>query len=233
MKKIAVIVAAGAGLRMGSELPKQFLPLNGKPVLQHTLETFLNAYEDLEIIVVINPRDAFHVNSIIQSTGFSDRIKIVNGGDTRYHSVQNGLKEVPNDTIVFVQDAVRCLTSVKLIHDCYERAVKSGNAIPAVTATDTIRIERNGGNELIDRNSVRLIQTPQTFQSTLIKNAFESEYKESFTDEASVLENAGEKIHLIEGEKTNIKITTPIDLIIAEKILENRTAAAYSSPKQS
>jgi 2-C-methyl-D-erythritol 4-phosphate cytidylyltransferase len=222
MKKYAVIVAGGMGLRMGSPMPKQFLPLRNKPVILHTIETFLRAFPDLQIIVVAGKDYLALTENIIQSGPDTARIQIVTGGDTRYHSVKNGLSKVPPETIVFVHDAVRCLVSEKLIHTCYEQALEKGNAIPAVTATDSIRIERNGKNEMIDRAMVKLIQTPQTFRSDLIKNAFEAPYMEAFTDEASVLEHTGATINLVAGEPANIKITTPIDMVLAEKILESR-----------
>jgi 2-C-methyl-D-erythritol 4-phosphate cytidylyltransferase len=174
-------------------------------------------------IVLVLPEPYLEVgNVIVHSTDDPARIKIVTGGATRFHSVQNGLLEVSLHSIVFVHDAVRCLITPSLIHRCYEAALDRGNAVPAIAASDTIRIETFEGNEAIDRDSVRIIQTPQTFFSDIIKTAFDLDYHESFTDEASVVEKIGIKINLVEGEITNVKITRPIDLSIAEKILEDR-----------
>lgn len=223
MKKIAVIVAGGSGLRMKISVPKQFLPLMGKPVLLHTLDTFLESYSDLEIVLVL---PVAHVDTGIRIAEQSidpKRVKITTGGETRFHSVQNGLRIIQQHCIIFVHDAVRCLVSTDLIHRCFEGALDKGNAIPATTAVDTIRVIDFNGNHQIDRNHVRIIQTPQTFFSELVKTAFEQEYSEEFTDEASVVERLGVKINLVEGEETNIKITRPVDLLIAEKILEERS----------
>jgi 2-C-methyl-D-erythritol 4-phosphate cytidylyltransferase len=223
MNKYAVIVAGGSGLRMGTALPKQFLPLRGKPVLWHSLNTFLQAWPDLEIILVL-PNDHLQAGrEIVNTTSDPARIRITVGGETRFHSVKNGLNSISEHGIVFVHDAVRCLLTVDLIHRCYAKALEKGNAIPAIQPIDTLRIETPGGSKLIDRQQVRIIQTPQTFYSDIIKKAFEQDYDASFTDEASVVEKLGVAIQLIEGEATNIKITRPLDLLLAEKILEERT----------
>lgn len=223
MKKYAVIVAGGSGLRMGTTMPKQFLMLADKPVLWYTLTAFLNAYDDLEIIVVLH-KDYFDAGlEITRNTHSPTRIGVAEGGETRFHSVKNGLKHINQHSVVFVHDAVRCLVTTELIHRCYEETIKNGNAVPAVSAVDTIRIESALGNEQIDRNRVRIIQTPQTFYSDMIKAAFEQEYEDSFTDEASVVERLDVKINLVEGDYSNIKITKPVDLLIAEKILEERS----------
>jgi 2-C-methyl-D-erythritol 4-phosphate cytidylyltransferase len=222
MKKYAVIVAGGSGMRMGTMVPKQFLPLQGKPVLWYTLTAFLDAFPDLEIILVLPEAHLQTGQDILRSTYAPDRIWMTVGGETRFHSVRNGLSHIHQHSIVFVHDGVRCLLTPQLIRRCYQMAQERGNAIPAITAVDSIRIETFDGNEFIDRSKVRIIQTPQTFYSDIVKAAFEQEYEESFTDEASVVERLGVKIHLIEGESTNIKITHPIDVLIAEKILEER-----------
>ncbi len=222
MKKFAVIVAGGSGLRMKISVPKQFLPLMGKPVLQHTLDTFLEAFDDMQVILVLPAAHMETGKAIAENSIDPSRIRITTGGETRFHSVQNGLKLVNQHSIVFVHDAVRCLISTALIHRCYHEAIDKGNAIPATTAVDTIRVEDFGSNHQIDRNRVRIIQTPQTFFSDIIKAAFEQEFSDEFTDEASVVEKLGVKINLVDGEETNIKITRPVDLLIAEKILEER-----------
>lgn len=207
---------------MGSTIPKQFLLLCGKPVLWHSLDTFLAAWPDLEIILVL-PNDHLHIGQEIANTTTDPaRIRITVGGETRFHSVKNGLNCIAEHGIIFVHDAVRCLLTTGLIHRCYEKALEKGNAIPAIQPIDTLRIETPDGSQLIDRQKVRIIQTPQTFYSDIIKKAFEQEYDASFTDEASVVEKLGVAIQLIEGEATNIKITRPLDMLLAEKILEER-----------
>lgn len=220
MKKFAVIVAAGSGTRMHSAIPKQFMELKGRPVLWYTLTAFLKAYEDLQIILVLPETYTEHGSDIVAATRAQSRIQITTGGETRFHSVKNGLKLVEANSIVFVHDAARCLISTELIHRCYEHAVKHGNAIPAINATDTIRIDTGHGPTLVDRNQVYIIQTPQTFQANLLKPAFNQPYNQSFTDEASVAEASGVRIQLIQGEATNIKITNPTDLTIAASLIK-------------
>jgi 2-C-methyl-D-erythritol 4-phosphate cytidylyltransferase len=222
MEKYAVIVAGGSGLRMNTAVPKQFLLLRGKPLLWYTLTTFLDAFPDLNIILVLPEQYLQTGKDILRSTHDPDRIWMTAGGETRFHSVRNGLQHINKHSIIFVHDGVRCLLTPDLVRKCYHAAVDKGNAVPAITATDTIRIETVNGNVQIDRDKVRLIQTPQAFFSELVKSAFEQDFHESFTDEASVVEKLGVKIHLIEGEATNIKITRPLDLLIAEKLLEER-----------
>jgi 2-C-methyl-D-erythritol 4-phosphate cytidylyltransferase len=220
MNKYAVIVAGGSGLRMGTSIPKQFLPLRGKPVLWYSLNTFLAAWPDLQIILVLPQNHLITGQQILQTTSDPARITITAGGETRFHSVKNGLDQIHEQGIVFVHDAVRCLLTTSLIHRCYNQTLEKGNAIPAIQPVDTLRIETAEGSQLIDRQKVRIIQTPQTFYSDIIKKAFEQAYDPSFTDEASVVEKLGVTIRLIEGESTNIKITRPLDILIAEQILE-------------
>jgi 2-C-methyl-D-erythritol 4-phosphate cytidylyltransferase len=222
MKKYAVIVAGGSGLRMGTQVPKQFLLLSGKPVLWHTLTVFLEAYADMEIILVLPEEHMETGRTILYSTQAPHRIRMVAGGATRFHSVANGLACIREKAIIFVQDGVRCLLTADLIHRCYDQAIEKGNAIPAVACADSIRIETGDGSQMLDRSKIRIIQTPQTFDSDVLQTAFSQAYQESFTDEASVVEQLGTAIHLIEGEPANIKITRPIDLALAEKILEGR-----------
>ncbi len=221
MYKYAIIVAGGSGRRMGTDIPKQFLLLNGKPVLWYSVKAFTDTYSDIEIILAL-PSNYFAEGEVIAKEFPTHKISIVTGGDTRFHSVKNGLQAVTQESIVFIHDAVRCLLTSSLILRCFATTLDKGNGIAAVTATDTIRIETPGGNQQLDRNNIRIIQTPQTFRSNTILKAFQQEYSESFTDEASVAESAGEKIFLVEGETTNIKITRPIDLMVAERILQER-----------
>ena len=221
MQKYAIIVAGGTGSRMGSDTPKQFMLLKGKPVLWYTLHAFIEAYEDMQIILVL-PEVHEERGKVIAKEFPFNRIRTTTGGATRFQSVKNGLMLVDTHSVVFVHDAVRCLISPVLIRHCCEVTIEKGNAVPAIAASDTIRIETEAGNELIDRNHIRIIQTPQTFFSNVVKEAYNQSYQDSFTDEAGVVEKMGVIINLVEGEKTNIKITTTIDLIIAEKILEER-----------
>jgi 2-C-methyl-D-erythritol 4-phosphate cytidylyltransferase len=219
LKKFAVIVAAGLGKRMGSNTPKQYLLLNGKAVLWYTLNSFLRAYDDMQIILVLHEQYVEAARVIADSLNTS-RIMLTIGGETRFHSVKNGLKFVERPSVVFVHDAVRCLVSEKLIHQCYEETIKCGNAVPSLKSIDSLRIKTGEGNRILDRNEVYIVQTPQTFTSEIICQAFEQEYHIAFTDEASVVEKTGVEINLIEGDKNNFKVTEMLDLIIAEKILE-------------
>lgn len=221
MKKYAVIVAGGAGQRMGTTTPKQFLQLQGKALLWYTLQSFLQAFDDLQIILVL-PKDNREGIDIVNDLHAANRTVITEGGETRFHSVQNGLLLVTEPSVVFVHDGVRCLVSKELIARCYTQALEKGSAIPAITATDSIRIIDGETSTVADRNNVRIIQTPQTFLSTILLPAFKAGYTESFTDEATVVEASGQKIFLIEGDHQNIKITRPVDLVIAESILAER-----------
>lgn len=218
MTKYAVIVAGGTGTRMGSAIPKQFMLLNGKPVLLHTIDTFLRAYADLQIILVLPaPFEEQGRQLILQATTPS-RIQMVLGGATRFHSVQNGLKKINEASVIFVHDGVRCLVTEALIRRCYEQTLIKGNAIPAVAVNDSIRMMEGNKTKVVDRSKLLAVQTPQTFRSNIILSAFEQPYNEAFTDEATVAEAAGHEIFMIEGEKENIKITLPADLLIAEQL---------------
>jgi 2-C-methyl-D-erythritol 4-phosphate cytidylyltransferase len=221
MEKYAMIVAGGSGIRMGGDIPKQYQLLKGKPVLWYSIKAFVDAFNDIQIILVIPAIYTNRTETIIKE--FPGRkICITTGGENRFHSVKNGLSVVKEKSIVFVHDAVRCLVSTQLIQECYKVALDKGNAVPAVSATDTIRLETSGGNKQVDRNKIKIIQTPQVFYSDALIAAYKQDYHPLFTDEAGVIESTGVKINLIEGEVTNIKITRPVDLLIAEKILEER-----------
>lgn len=222
MKKYAVIVAGGSGQRMGTDVPKQFLLLQAKPLLWHTLHTFLSAFDDMQIILVLPKDNILEGENIGKDLTAGKRMVITAGGITRFHSVQNGLQYITEPSIVFVHDGVRCLVSKELIRSCYDQALEKGSAIPAVAATDSIRIINEKDHAVADRNHVRIIQTPQTFRSEILLPAFNTQYKDSFTDEATVVEASGEKVFLIDGEYENIKITRPADLLIAEQILASR-----------
>jgi 2-C-methyl-D-erythritol 4-phosphate cytidylyltransferase len=220
MIKYAIIVAGGTGARMESNLPKQFMLLRDKPVLYYSLKTFLTAYDDMRIILVLPAAFTDMGQEIIDAYFDKERIKIAIGGDTRFQSVKNGLKLVKDESIIFVHDAVRCLASVDLLYRCYEKASDTGTAIPAIPSKDSVRIITDEGSSVIDRNKVMLVQTPQTFHSKILLPAYDIDYKDKFTDEATVVEAYGINISMVEGEETNIKITKPIDLAIAEKVLD-------------
>lgn len=219
MNKFAVIVAGGSGSRMESDIPKQFLMLNGKPILYYAINTFLKTFEDCTIILVLPEEYIGTGQEIIDAFFDYNKIKIVVGGRTRFHSVQNGLAHVNEDSVVFVHDAVRPLISEALLNRCYACALELGTAIPSVPLKDSLRQLIEIGNEAVNRNDYVLIQTPQTFHSKILLPAFNIDYKEKFTDEASVVEAFGLKVALIDGEDTNIKITKQSDLIFAEAFL--------------
>jgi 2-C-methyl-D-erythritol 4-phosphate cytidylyltransferase len=224
MYKYAIIVAGGSGSRIGGELPKQFQLLKDRPVLWHTLNAFTRAYDDIQLILVL-PEAHIRNGEEIARTFSPHRIRVTCGGETRFDSVRNGLQLVDTHSVVLVHDAVRCLVSPELIRRCASAAMEKGNAIPAIRATDTIRIESADGNESIPREQVHIIQTPQAFLSDILKQAFEQPFQPSFTDEANVVSNTGVKINLIEGESTNIKITRPMDFQVAEMLMEDRKDA--------
>lgn len=225
MNKYAIVVAGGTGSRMGNAIPKQFLLLRDKPVLYYTIQTFLEAYSDFQVVLVLPEAFTDMGAEIIDAFFDHSRIKITAGGETRFNSVKNGLKLVDSDSIVFVHDGVRCLVTPELIRRCYTKALENGSAIPVIPAKDSVRIIGEEDNESIDRSKVVLVQTPQTFHSRILLPAFEIDYKERFTDEATVVEAYGLKIELVEGEETNIKITKPSDLVIAECIINEREVA--------
>jgi 2-C-methyl-D-erythritol 4-phosphate cytidylyltransferase len=219
MLKYAIIVAGGSGSRMGGNLPKQFMLLKEKPVLYYTINAFLDAYDDLRVILVL-PADYIDRGRELMNTYFDNkRIQITSGGETRFQSVKNGLALIDDESIIFVHDGVRCLVTPGLIHRCYDMALATGSAIPVIPSKDSVRLLKEDNSEAIDRNKVMLVQTPQTFHSKILLPAYQIDYKDKFTDEATVVEAYGMKVSLIEGEENNIKITRPIDLLIAEKYL--------------
>jgi 2-C-methyl-D-erythritol 4-phosphate cytidylyltransferase len=221
-KKIAIIVAGGTGQRMGSVVPKQFIEVEGKPILLHTIDQFVAAFADIEFVIVLPEGYIEEGNVLLNNSNISNKVAFVAGGDTRFQSVKNGLTQVNEKAIVFVHDAVRCLLTPALIQRCYQQAVEKGSAIPAVSATDTVRLLEGNTHKVIDRENVMQIQTPQTFQSELLITSFQQNYQPSFTDEANVVEASGTPVFLVDGEFENIKITRPLDLAIATYILAKR-----------
>ncbi|SFE79337.1 2-C-methyl-D-erythritol 4-phosphate cytidylyltransferase [Chitinophaga sp. CF118] len=219
-KKVAIIVAGGSGTRMGSAIPKQFLELAGKPVLWHTVTAFVKAYSDMQIVLVLPEVHFSYVESWLPEFA-GTTVTLVKGGETRFHSVKNGLDQVKEPAVIFIHDGVRPLASTALIRSCYEAALAHGSAIPAIDMKDSIREIGEEGNRAVNRERFKIIQTPQTFLSELILPAFALPYDPLFTDEATVVERQGHRIQLVPGEEANIKITRPLDLVIASTLLDH------------
>ena len=216
-----IIVAGGKGLRMGSDIPKQFLPIGGKPVLMRTLERF-RAYDDaLQIILVLPEAQQAYWRELCGQYHFDVEYQLANGGQTRFHSVQNGLALVPDEAegVVGVHDGVRPFPSIEVIRNCYATARTKKAVIPVIPVVETVRHLEGDKSVTVPRGDYRLVQTPQTFDIQLLKAANRQPYNDGFTDDASVVESYGFEITLVEGNRENIKITTPYDLKIAEVLL--------------
>ena len=215
-----IIVAGGKGLRMGSDIPKQFLPIGGKPVLMRTMERFREYSADLQIILVLPEAQQDYWLELCKRYDFQIDYQLANGGQTRFHSVQNGLALVPDDAegVIGVHDGVRPFPSIEVIRRCYETARTAKAVIPVV---ETVRhlITQKCNSETVPRGDYRLVQTPQTFDIQLLKAANRQPHNDGFTDDASVVESYGHQITLVEGNRENIKITTPYDIVVAEAIL--------------
>ena len=223
MVKFVIIVAGGKGLRMGGEIPKQFLPLNGKPVLMHTMERFVEYDKNIRIIVVLPQFQIDYWKELCEQHQFTVSHICVAGGEERFHSVKNGLACIDNaDSLVAIHDGVRPLVNVDTISRCFEVASKKGSAIPVIAVTDSVRVIGEGGSCTLDRNIVKLVQTPQVFSFSLLQDSYNQAWHSRLTDDASVIESAGNYVFLTEGNRENIKITNPFDLIIAESIISNR-----------
>lgn len=223
MKHYAIIVAGGSGTRFGSSIPKQFLPLCGRPVLMRTIEQFLKC-ADTEVVVVLPAQQRAYWHELCEQHSFTAPHSVVTGGDSRFQSVKNALLslQLTDADIVAVHDGVRPLVSTALIQNTYETAEKFGAAIPATPVTDSVRrIEPDGTSVALERASLRAVQTPQTFKALELLKAYDVPFEPFFTDDASVYEHAGGSVRLVEGENTNIKITHPIDITIAEHIINS------------
>lgn len=219
MKTYALILAGGKGLRMGADLPKQFLPLAGKPVLMHTLEAFHEADPTTEIILVLPYEHQGYWTELCIKNAFTLKHRIATGGEQRFESVRNGLKLVPEEGLVAVHDGVRPLVKPALIKTCFETALEKGAVIPVFELTESIRRIDGDRSFAEDRSCFRSVQTPQTFRSDILIKAYEQPFQVVFTDDASVVEAAGYDISLVDGHRENIKITTPQDLLLAEQLL--------------
>jgi 2-C-methyl-D-erythritol 4-phosphate cytidylyltransferase len=215
MKYYAIIVGGGSGKRMQNAVAKQFLLLQHKPVLMHSITTFHQSPFKPQIVVVLHPDFHQYWEELCFKYDFNIPHLLINGGDERFHSVRNGLMAIKGDGIVAIHDGVRPLVSPKLIANAYEAAEEKGNAVAALKPTDSIRRLKGDVSKVINRDELLLIQTPQTFEISQLRTAYQQHYKSKFTDDASVVEKAGYKINLIEGERNNIKITFPEDLELA------------------
>lgn len=236
MKRFAIIVAGGKGLRMGGELPKQFIPVEGRPVLMRTLDTFHACDSSIQLILVL-PRDhQSYWQELCAHYAFCVPHIIADGGATRFHSVMSGLAKVSEpEALVAVHDGVRPFVSHVVIERCYAEAEAHGTAVPVIPVVETVRqlvredsaeeqicspeVIANAKSVTVDRNAYRLVQTPQIFRASLLRSAYAQPYCEAFTDDASVVEAMGGKIHLVEGNRENIKLTTPFDLIVARALI--------------
>ena len=216
-----IIVAGGKGLRMGSDIPKPFLPIGGRPVLMRTLERFRAYSADLQIILVLPEAQQDYWRQLCEEYHFDVEYQLANGGQTRFHSVQNGLALVPDDAegVVGVHDGVRPFPSIEVIKNCYETARTAKAVIPVIPVVETVRHLEKEGSVTVPRDEYKLVQTPQTFDIQLLKAANRQPYNDGFTDDASVVESYGHEITLVEGNRENIKITTPYDLKIAEVLI--------------
>lgn len=220
LQKHVIIVAGGGGKRMESDMPKQFLLLNDKPILFHTFQAFL-FLRDVKFTLVLNSTQIDYWKNICVSFGFNIPHNIAEGGPSRFHSVKSGLKHIPNNSLVLIHDAVRPFVSQETIKRVVDMAIRKGNAAPAIGVMDSIREILGSNSRIINRNKLRAIQTPQAFNSTIIKAAYNSSYNPNFTDDTSVLESDGVKINLVEGNQENIKISNPFDLVLGKSILES------------
>lgn len=219
MKKSVLIVAGGKGLRMGGEIPKQFLTIGGKPVLIRTVEAFYRYESSLDIILVLPREQQEYWSHICRKYSFDIPCKIADGGETRFHSVKNGL-ELVEDGLVGVHDGVRPFVALDVIARCFDMAEEEHAVVPVIEMIETVRHLCNDGKSVtVNRDDYKLVQTPQVFSVSLLKRAYSQPYSPLFTDDASVVEALGETICLVEGNRENIKLTTPFDLKIVNALL--------------
>lgn len=218
MDKYAIVVAGGKGTRMGADVPKQFIELDGKPLLMHTLRRLKDAVPEVQLILVLpaDQHDFWH--ELCEHHRFTLPHMLTTGGSTRFHSVLSGLNLVPEgqETLVAVHDGVRPFVGEDVVRACYKVAADTGAAVPVVPVVETVR---EIGGSTLDRLRLRLVQTPQVFRLSLLRRAYEQPYTERFTDDASVVEAIGHAVTLVDGNRENIKITTPFDLCVAQALL--------------
>ena len=221
MERYAVIVAGGKGLRMGSERPKQFLCIGGKPILMHTLEAFYRYDATIHLVLVLPHSHQPLWAELCEEHHFTLPYQLVDGGETRFHSVKNGLSAIPNQGVVAIHDGVRPFLHSNMLDRCFQAVKIQRAVIPVINVVDTVRQLTPDGSQTVDRNAYKLVQTPQLFKTSLLKQAYEQPYTTAFTDDASVVEAMGKKIALVEGSRENIKITTPFDMKVAEALIGN------------
>jgi 2-C-methyl-D-erythritol 4-phosphate cytidylyltransferase len=221
MMKYAIIVAGGSGSRMNSPIPKQFMLLKGIPLLMHSIEIFHSYDPTIKLIVVLPDEHVVYWQTLCEKYQFRIIHKVVKGGKERFYSVKNALCEIKEDGLVAVHDGVRPLVSNETIRRTFESALQTGAAIPGLPVVDSIRMLEDGRNKPVDRSAFCLIQTPQVFKTQLLIAAYEQEYQPLFTDDAAVVENLGYRISLVEGNKENIKVTNPQDIVIAEALMDS------------
>jgi 2-C-methyl-D-erythritol 4-phosphate cytidylyltransferase len=215
----AIILAGGQGLRMGHDIPKQFIEIEGKPILRHTIERFMESFDEIEIIVVLPSGEKEYWKEYCNRTGFLQRYIMPSGGITRFHSVQNALKYVPGGAIVAIHDGVRPFVTSDFLRSMFEKMGACKALVPVIPPVESLReIGPDGISTAVDRSRYRLVQTPQIFHSELVKEAYSQPYNPLFTDDASVVEYLGHRVSLCEGLSSNIKITTPEDLAVAKAI---------------
>ena len=219
MEKYVIIVAGGSGKRMGGEMPKQFLLVSGKPILMHTVESFARVSEDFKFILVLPEAHFSTWNALVDEYNFTIPVTLVSGGAERFFSVKNALAHVPEGALVAVHDGVRPFASVQTINEAFDVAAEKGAAVPVIDEVDSLRRVLNGASQAVNRSEYKRVQTPQVFQSTMLKNAYNQEFSSFFTDDASVVESIGHTITLTTGNVENIKITTPHELLLAEALI--------------
>ncbi len=215
-------MGAGSGSRMQSDIPKQFMLLNGKPILMHTIEAFYNSDFKPEVILVLNVDFHTYWEQLCEKYHFSIPHTLIKGGLQRFHSVKNAIKAIKGKSVIAIHDAVRPLASNELICRSFREAEKIGNAVVAIKSKDSVRQKKGNSSLSLNRDEIYLVQTPQTFQFELLNKAYKQEYRNEFTDDASVVERIGVTINLIEGESKNLKITFPEDLVLAEFYLSQK-----------
>jgi len=219
MNRHVIIVAGGSGKRFQSKIPKQFLKLRDKSVVMHSIAAFNSCMPDIEVILAL-PEEHYEMwQKLCDEYNFTIPHKLAKGGETRFNSVKNALELIDGEGYIAVHDGVRPLVSSKLIKNSFSETEKLGNAVPLISVNDSVRIFDKGEYQIIDRKQLKLVQTPQCFKSTILKKAYLQDYNDNFTDDASVVELYGEKIHFIDGDIDNIKITKESDLIVAESLL--------------
>lgn len=221
-RSYVIIVAGGKGLRMGGDIPKQFLPIGGRPVLMRTIEAFRQAIPSIGIVLVLPIAQQEYWKQLCQEYDFDVPLQIADGGETRFHSVSNGLRMIPDDAdgVVGVHDGVRPFVSADTIQTCFDAARECRAVVPVTAVVETVReLLVDGSSRTVPRDSYRLVQTPQTFNVQLLKQAYRQSYQSFFTDDASVVEAMGHPVRLVEGNRENIKITTPADIKFVEGLL--------------